>query len=36
MPKLKEIFDLPEHVGAGDFVLKLTDGLNAPADLHLA
>jgi hypothetical protein len=32
MPKLREIFDLPQRVGAGDFVLKLTDGLNAPAE----
>ena len=32
MPTLRDIFDLPEHVGAGDFVLKLTDGLNVPAE----
>lgn len=32
MPKLKEIFELPEHVSSGDFVLKLTDGLSAPAE----
>jgi hypothetical protein len=32
MPKLREIFDLPEHVHQGDFVLRLTDGLSAPAD----
>jgi len=32
MPTLREIFDLPEHVGAGDFVLKLTEGLSAPAE----
>ena len=32
MPKLKEIFALPEHVSSGDFVLKLTDGLSAPAE----
>jgi hypothetical protein len=32
MPKLREIFDLPEQVHQGDFVLRLTDGLNAPAD----
>ncbi len=31
MPKLKEIFDLPEQVHQGDFVLKLADGLEAPA-----
>jgi len=32
MPKLKEIFALPEQVSSGDFVLKLTDGLSAPAE----
>lgn len=32
MPKLREIFDLPEQVHQGDFVLKLTDGLEAPAE----
>ncbi|MFO1429835.1 MAG: hypothetical protein U1F76_06805 [Candidatus Competibacteraceae bacterium] len=32
MPKLREIFDLPEQVHQGDFVLRLTDGLNAPVD----
>ena len=32
MPKLREIFDLPEQVHQGDFVLRLTDGLNAPAE----
>jgi hypothetical protein len=32
MPTLREIFALPEHVGAGDFVLKLTDGLTAPEE----
>ena len=32
MPKLREVFDLPEQVHQGDFVLRLTDGLNAPAD----
>lgn len=32
MPKLREIFDLPEQVHQGDFVLKLTDGLKAPAE----
>lgn len=31
MPKLKEIFDLPKQVHQGDFVLKLADGLEAPA-----
>ncbi len=32
MPKLRDIFDLPEQVHQGDFVLRLTDGLNAPAE----
>lgn len=32
MPKLREIFDLLEQVHQGDFVLKLTDGLEAPAE----
>ncbi|MCF7993507.1 MAG: phage resistance protein [Chromatiaceae bacterium] len=32
MPKLGEIFDLPEQVNQGDFVLRLTDGLSAPAE----
>ncbi|GHU42418.1 hypothetical protein AGMMS50289_07090 [Betaproteobacteria bacterium] len=31
MPKLREIFELPEQVHQGDFVLRLTEGLNAPA-----
>ena len=31
MPKLREIFDLPDQVHQGDFVLRLTDGLNAPS-----
>ena len=32
MPKLREIFDLPEQVHQGDFVLRLTDGLKAPTE----
>jgi hypothetical protein len=32
MTKLRDIFDLPERVNDGDFVLKLTDGLDAPAE----
>jgi hypothetical protein len=31
MPKLRDIFDLPEQVHQGDFVLRLTEGLRAPA-----
>lgn len=31
MPRLREIFDLPDQVHQGDFVLRLTDGLNSPA-----
>lgn len=32
MPKLREIFDLPEQIHQGDFVLRLTDGLKAPTE----
>jgi hypothetical protein len=31
MPKLRDIFELPDQARQGDFVLRLTDGLNAPA-----
>ncbi len=31
MPKLNEIFDLPTQVHQGDFVLRLTEGLEDPA-----
>jgi hypothetical protein len=30
--KLREMFDLPEQVHQSDFVLRLTDGLNATAE----
>src|SRR5437660_1483141 len=29
-PTLAELFDLPEHVGANDFVLKLTEAITRP------
>jgi predicted ATPase len=29
-PTLGELFDLPEHVGANDFVLKLTEAIARP------
>src|ERR1039457_3016103 len=29
-PTLGELFDLPEHVGANDFVLKLTEAITRP------
>jgi hypothetical protein len=30
MTKLRDLFDLPEHVNPGDFVLKLSDVVDHP------
>ena len=32
MSLIKELIDLPEHVHRGDFVLRLTEGVEKPAD----
>ena len=36
MPKQNEIFDLPTQVHQGDFVLRLTEGPEDPAQTGLA
>src|SRR5258708_4352079 len=32
MTPIKELIDLPEHVHRGDFVLRLTEGVEKPAE----